>query len=176
MPDTPARRSARPPGGPSSPPPRSGGPAGVPAQQAGTRRVPPVTLAAVAAGGVIGALARHGLATAFPHPPGGFPWVTFATNVIGCALIGVLMVLLTEAGRGHPLARPFLGPGVLGGFTTFSAYVADIGGLAAGGAPQVALVYLSATVTAAVTATHLAAQATRALAGLRRTGPSGEAG
>ncbi|MFB9893594.1 fluoride efflux transporter FluC [Planobispora takensis] len=133
-------------------------------------------MAAVAAGGVIGALARHGLASAFPHPPGGFPWTTFATNVIGCALIGVLMVLVTEAGRGHPLVRPFLGPGVLGGFTTFSAYVADIGGLAAGGAPQVALVYLFATVAAAVTATHLAAQATRALAGLRRTGPSGEAG
>ncbi|WP_261988702.1 fluoride efflux transporter FluC, partial [Streptomyces sp. wa22] len=55
-----------------------------------------------------------------------FPWAVFAVNVTGCALIGVLMVLLAERGTvTHPLVRPFLGVGVLGGFTTFSTYAAS---------------------------------------------------
>ncbi|MFC4061928.1 CrcB family protein [Planomonospora corallina] len=121
--------------------------------------------AVVAVGGVLGALARYGLVSAFPHPPGGFPWATFAVNVAGCALIGVLMVLITETWQAHRLVRPFLGVGVLGGFTTFSAYVADIAALAAAGAERTALLYLPATVAGAVTAVHLAAAATRALTG-----------
>ncbi|MBG0832242.1 CrcB family protein [Planomonospora sp. ID67723] len=141
----------------------------IPEQRDELRRAPWSTLAAVSAGGVIGALARHGLSEAFPRPAGGFPWATFAVNVIGCALIGVLMVLIGETRAAHRLARPFLGVGVLGGFTTFSAYVADIGRLAAGGAPRLALVYLFGTVAAAVAATQLAASGTRAITRLRRT-------
>ncbi|GAA2856342.1 hypothetical protein GCM10010517_14650 [Streptosporangium fragile] len=76
-------------------------------------------------------------------------------------MIGVLMVLVTETRQAHPLLRPFFGIGMLGGFTTFSAYIADIGGTAAAGAPQTALVYMFATVAAAVTAAHLGAAATR---------------
>ena len=41
-------------------------------------------------------------------------------NTSGCLLIGVLMVLIVEARQGHRLVRPFLGVGVLGGYTTFS--------------------------------------------------------
>ena len=75
--------------------------------------VPWSTLAAISAGGVIGALARFGLATAFPHPAGSFAWTTFWINVSGCLLIGVLMVLVTDVWPGHRLQRPFLGTGVL---------------------------------------------------------------
>ena len=53
-------------------------------------------LAAISAGGVCGALARYGLATAWPHGAPGFPWATLVTNVSGSLLIGVLMVLVTE--------------------------------------------------------------------------------
>src|SRR5450756_385200 len=70
------------------------------------RPVPVAVLAAISLGGVIGALARYGLGAAFPHDAGQFPWSTFAINVTGCLLIGVLMVLLTDpAGRPHRLAR-----------------------------------------------------------------------
>lgn len=109
-------------------------------------------LAAISAGGVIGGLARHGLEVSFVHPVTGFPWVTFGINVSGSLLIGVVMVLVTEVWRDARLLRPFLGVGVLGGFTTFSTYLLDIQqGVAAGGA-TIAVVYLTATVLAALAA------------------------
>ncbi|MGC5014469.1 fluoride efflux transporter FluC [Streptosporangium sp. DT93] len=125
----------------------------VPAHRAELGRAPWGTLGAISAGGTAGALARHGLTVAFPYPPDGLPWVTFAINVSGCLLIGLLMVFVTEIPGVHPLVRPFLGVGVLGGFTTFSTYVVDIERLAAAGAPRVALGYLFGTVAAAVAAT-----------------------
>src|ERR1700689_208306 len=111
--------------------PASTGPAGITgAEHAGQAPARPDagwrTLAVIAVGGAAGALARYGLATAFPHPAGSFDWVTLGINVSGCALIGALMVAITEVWPGHPLARPFLAVGVLGGFTTFSTYIVDI--------------------------------------------------
>ncbi|MEU7893247.1 fluoride efflux transporter CrcB [Nonomuraea sp. NPDC049152] len=108
--------------------------------------------AAIAVGGMAGALARYGLGVAFPSAAGGFPWTTFAINVLGCLLIGALMVVVTERPGVHPLTRPLLGVGVLGGFTTFSTYVVEAHRLIASGAVVVALVYLVATVLTAVTA------------------------
>src|SRR5665647_2624522 len=78
-----------------------------PAEPRRHRAVPVAVLAAISLGGSVGALARYGLGAAFPHDAGQFPWSTFAINVTGCLLIGVLMVLLTDpAGRPHRLARP----------------------------------------------------------------------
>jgi CrcB protein len=51
-----------------------------------------------------------------------FPWGTLAVNVIGCFLIGILAYLADTRGILHPQARLFLIVGVLGGFTTFSAF------------------------------------------------------
>ncbi len=112
---------------------------------------PAAVLGAIAAGGVLGALARAGVQTAFPHPPTGFPWATFGVNVTGCLLIGVLMAVLTARPAG-PLVRPFLGVGVLGGFTTFSTYAVDAQRTVAAGAPGTALAYLAATVFGALLA------------------------
>ncbi|MEU3457027.1 CrcB family protein [Micromonospora sp. NPDC006766] len=112
---------------------------------------PAAVLGAIAAGGVLGALARAGLQTAFPHPPTGFPWATFGINVLGSLLIGALMAVLTARPAG-PLARPFLGVGVLGGFTTFSTYVVDTQRAATAGAPGTALAYLAATLVGALVA------------------------
>jgi CrcB protein len=118
----------------------------------GELRTGPVpVLAAISAGGACGALARYGLATAWPHPPAGFPWATFVTNVSGCLLIGVLMVLVPEVLPGR-LVRPFLGVGVLGGYTTFSTYIVDVHQAASVGAAGVALAYLTGTVAAAILA------------------------
>ena len=83
-------------------------------------------LAAVAAGGAIGSVGRYGLAVALPHQPTDFPWATFITNAAGCFAIGVLMVVVAQVLPGRPLLRPFLGVGVLGGFTTFSTYALEI--------------------------------------------------
>jgi protein CrcB len=72
--------------------------------------------------------ARYSLAQPLPTRPGQFPWTTFAANLLGCLLIGVLTVLITEVFSARRLVRPFLGVGVLGGFTTFSTYAVDIRG------------------------------------------------
>lgn len=120
-------------------------------------------LAVVALGGALGGLGRYLLAEAWPAPPGGFPTATLVTNVVGCALIGVLMVLVTDAFAPHPLLRPFLGTGVLGGFTTFSTYAVGIRGLLGDGHLLVALGYLVATPVGALLSVWLGAAGTRRL-------------
>ncbi|GGO28069.1 hypothetical protein GCM10011576_53270 [Micromonospora parathelypteridis] len=129
---------------------------------------PATILATIAAGGVLGTLARAGLQHAAPHPPTGFPWATFGINLSGCLLIGVLMAVLGHLGGGHPLARPFFGVGVLGGFTTFSTYAVDVQQAFVAGAPGIALAYLAATVLGALVAVGLGDAATAGL--LRRWG------
>jgi fluoride exporter len=123
--------------------------------------VPWAVLGAVSLGGTLGALGRYGLATAWPHRPGRFPWATFVTNISGCLLIGVLMVLITEVWAAHRLLRPFLGVGVLGGYTTFSTYSVEIQQLVAAGAARTALAYLAGTLAAALAAGYLGIALTR---------------
>ncbi|MEO3861858.1 CrcB family protein [Acrocarpospora sp. B8E8] len=123
----------------------------VPAERAELRPTPFPVLAAISAGGVLGALGRYGIGVALPHPPGGFPWSTFLVNISGCLLIGVLMVLITEVWTAR-LLRPFLGVGVLGGYTTFSTYVLDIHQTMTNGAPTTALLYAAATLIGALLA------------------------
>jgi CrcB protein len=106
-------------------------------------------LAVISAGGVLGSLARYGAQAAFPHTRDGFPWATFGINVVGSLFIGVLMVIVAEVGAGRPLLRPFVGVGVLGGFTTFSTYVVDIHQATRAG---IALAYLAATLVGALAA------------------------
>lgn len=107
-------------------------------------------VAAVSAGGALGAAARYGISVALPHPPGSFAWSTFLVNAVGCLLIGVLMAFLARGWAASRLTRPFLGVGVLGGFTTFSTYVMDVHVALTAGAAGGALVYLAATVLVAV--------------------------
>ncbi|MEV4368227.1 CrcB family protein [Nonomuraea sp. NPDC049637] len=135
----------------------------VPAQRGELARAPVATLAVIAAGGVLGALARYAVLTAFPVPPGGFAWPTLAVNVTGCLLVGLLMVAITEVWQAHPLTRPFLGVGVLGGFTTFSTSIADAQGALAAGQPRTALAYLAVTLVAALVAVFLGQTLGRAL-------------
>lgn len=129
------------------------------------RRAPVV--AAVAAGGVLGAEARYAL-TLLQGDAATFPWATFVINVAGCVSIGVLMVVLLDLTSPHRLARPFLGVGVLGGFTTFSTYAVDIQTMLVGGRPLAALGYLALTPVAALAGVWAGAAATRALIRHRR--------
>lgn len=104
-------------------------------------------LAAIYAGGVLGALARVGLAQATPHGPGGWPWGTFAVNMVGALLLGFFFARLGD----HPedsLAHPFLTTGICGTLTTFSTMqlelfeMVDVGH--AGGAAAYLVVTLAA--------------------------------
>jgi CrcB protein len=79
-------------------------------------------------GSALGGGARLWLTTVIGRPLGtAFPWGTLAVNVLGCLLVGILGALFAPPGRLHdaqPL-RVFLVVGVLGGFTTFSAFALD---------------------------------------------------
>ena len=111
-----------------------------------------VLLAAIAAGGVIGAETRYGLARALAHPADGFPWSTLITNVLGCLLIGGLMAALADRPHAPRLARPFLGVGVLGGFTTYSTFAVDTVHLTDAGRIGVAALYVATTLVAGTVA------------------------
>jgi CrcB protein len=139
------------------------------AQRRASRRGHGPILAAVAAGGVIGALTRYGASLWLPHAPGAFPWATFTINVSGCLLIGVLMVLISEVWSAHPLLQPFLGTGVMGGYTTFSAYAVDARGLLGARHPGVGFVYLGGTLTCALVAVYAGVLIARWATGSRRS-------
>jgi fluoride exporter len=102
-------------------------------------------LAAIAVGGVAGAEARYGLGVALPHTDRQLPWATLLVNVTGCLAIGVLMVLLLELTSPHRLARPFLGIGLLGGYTTFSTFSVEVERLVRAHRPGLAMLYVTVT-------------------------------
>ena len=118
-------------------------------------------VAVVALGGAIGATGRYAASLWWPAQSGGFPWTTFWTNVVGCAVIGVFMVVITDVWAAHRLVRPFFGTGVLGGFTTFSTYAVDIQKLIKAHETARELAYLGATLLAALAAVWCAAWTTR---------------
>lgn len=141
-------------------------------QRAELRRAPWTTLGAISVGGALGSLARYRLSVAFPHRPDEFAWATWSVNVAGCLLIGVLMVAITEVWRAPRLARPFLGVGVLGGFTTFSAYAVEAQQALEAGAARTGLLYLVTTVAGALVAVYVGVNLARSAARHVRRGRS----
>jgi fluoride exporter len=107
--------------------------------------VSPRVLAAIALGGVVGSLGRYAVGMALPHAAEEFPWATLVVNVTGAFAMGLLVAYLVDRPGAHPLARPFVGVGVLGGWTTFSALAMDAVALGAADRAQVALGYVAAT-------------------------------
>ena len=80
------------------------------------------TLLLIGLGGMAGAILRHGAVTAVNRiTDSPFPWGTLAVNVAGSLALGVLMVL-TERMQAGPALRRFAGVGLIGAFTTFSAF------------------------------------------------------
>ncbi len=108
-------------------------------------------VAAVALGAVVGATARWWLGEVQPDPSG-FPWTTFGINVVG----SFLLAALPAAGvvRRQRLLALALGPGVLGGFTTLSAYALQARDLLAGGSTVTAATYLLGTLAACLVSVH----------------------
>jgi CrcB protein len=113
-----------------------------------------VTVAVVAAGGAAGAVARYRLGVWFPTSSVGFPWTTLAINVSGSFLLALLPALTLV--RRHPLLPPLLGPGLLGGFTTLSAYSEQTRHLLDAGRTGVAAAYVVVTLAACLAAVALA--------------------
>ncbi len=105
----------------------------------------------VAAGGAAGALLRHAVDTS--TSPGLLPWPTLVINVVGAFVLGVLPALGVVR-RSRPVATT-LGPGVLGGFTTVSAWAGQVRDLAGSGHAALAGTYLALTLAAGLGAAAL---------------------
>ena len=97
----------------------------------------------VGAGGFLGASLRYAVSLGMLRWSGTFPWATLTINVVGCLLIGLAM----PAVEGRPGWLLFLVPGILGGFTTFSAFGHESWKLVQNGTPVLAGVYVAASVT-----------------------------
>lgn len=81
---------------------------------------------AIALGGGIGAVARHFLSYRVAQLLGfGFPFGTLAVNILGAFLMGILVILFAERYALSQEVRAFLTVGLLGGFTTFSAFTME---------------------------------------------------
>jgi fluoride exporter len=110
---------------------------------------PAVTASVVAVGGALGSVARYLLGLAGSPAPG-FPWPTLAVNWSGAFLLGLVAAVLWRRPAASPLWRPFLGTGVLGGFTTFSAVTVEVVTRVDGGRPAMAVGYVVLTFTVGV--------------------------
>jgi CrcB protein len=100
---------------------------------------------ATSAGGVVGAEGRYGLDLALPTGVDSFPWSTVVINATGSLLLGILMTVLLSLPRPHRLVRPFLGVGVLGGYTTYSTFAVDAESLLRAHRAAAALAYVAVT-------------------------------
>jgi CrcB protein len=108
------------------------------------------SLILVMSGGAIGAALRYGLWRALPVAEGGWPWPTFAANVIGGLAMGVLAAWVLRGDNSAESLRLFVGVGVLGGFTTFSAFSLEMMQMVERGQVGMAAAYALASVLLAL--------------------------
>ena len=106
-----------------------------------------------AVGGAIGTVARHLANVGFGRWLGaGFPWSTLFVNVVGGFLMGALIEALALRFEGSIELRTFLATGILGGFTTFSAFSMDAVLLMQRGETATAALYIGASVLLSILA------------------------
>jgi len=122
-------------------------------------------LAAIFVGGGIGSVLRYAVTLVVTQRFGpGFPWATFAINITGSLIIGLVFELSQTRALGvTPLVRIFLVTGVLGGYTTFSTFSLDMVTLASERAFNLALLYGAGSVIIGFIAAYAGIVAVRAL-------------
>jgi fluoride exporter len=116
----------------------------------------PRELAAIFAGGCVGALARAGLVEAFPVAPGHWPWVTLFVNLAGTLALGLFVTRLQERLPPSAYRRPLLGTGFCGALTTFSTLQVELLHMLDARRYGVAAVYAAVSLTAGYFAMTLA--------------------
>jgi CrcB protein len=120
-------------------------------------------LGAVALGGALGSVGRYAAASAVGHAVGtAFPWGTLAVNVVGGFVIGALAELFALRWDASPETRAFLVTGILGGFTTFSAFSLELALMVERHAWLPAAAYVAASVALSLLATFAGMWALRA--------------
>lgn len=118
-------------------------------------------LVAIYVGGVLGALARVGLAQAAPTGAGAWPWATFAVNMAGALALGYIVTRLQERLPPSSYRRPLLGTGFCGALTTFSTLQLELFGMLDTGRLGLAAAYAAATIIGGFVCVHLSTAAVR---------------
>jgi CrcB protein len=118
-------------------------------------------LAAIYAGGCLGAVARVGIDQLIPGRAGHWPWATFVINVAGCLALGYFTTRLQERLPLTLYRRPFAGTGFCGAFTTFSTFQLEILTLLDHGRGGLAAAYAAASVAAGFAGVALATAVVR---------------
>ena len=118
-------------------------------------------LAAIFAGGVVGALARSALAESFPAHAGQWPWATFAVNLLASLLLGYFITRLQERLPPFTYRRAFFGTGVCGALSTFSTVTLELLRMIDGAHWALALAYASASAVAGLGAVFLSTKLVR---------------
>jgi CrcB protein len=124
-------------------------------------RSDPRELAAIFAGGALGAIARAELADALPAGRGAWPWATFTVNVVGAFLLGYFTTRLQERLPLSAYRRPLLGTGFCGGLTTFSTMQLELLRMLDAGDLALAAAYTLASLAAGFAAVALATNLVR---------------
>lgn len=109
-------------------------------------------LGAIFLGGMVGALARAGLAEALADPGVGWPWATFAVNVVGAALLGYWFTVLPHT----QYRRPLLTTGFCGALTTFSTVQVELVEMIEAGRVPLACLYLVVSIAAGLVGVQVA--------------------
>ncbi len=118
-------------------------------------------LAAIAAGGAIGALARVGLSRAFPSAAGTWPWAIFAINLVGTFMLGYFVTRLQERLPVSTLRRPLLATGLCGALTTFSTVQVEMLQMIDAHRDALAAGYIAASVSGGYLLVHVASALVR---------------
>jgi CrcB protein len=118
-------------------------------------------LAAIFAGGIVGALARTGLAQTLTHGKDAWPWATFAVNIVGAFLLGYFATRLQERLPISSYPRPLLGTGLCGALTTFSTVQLELFDMVRRHDWALAAGYGAATIATSFAAVVLATAAVR---------------
>ncbi len=113
-------------------------------------------LAAIFAGGALGALARAVLATLAAPDPARWPWPTFTVNIVGAFLVGYFTTRLLERLPLSSYRRPLLGTGLCGGLTTFSTMQVETLRMIQAGHWGLAAGYTVVSIVVGLVAVHLA--------------------
>jgi fluoride exporter len=118
-------------------------------------------LAAIFAGGALGAIARTALGEALVHKPDQWPWATFIANIAGAFLLGYFATRLQERLPLSSYRRPALGTGFCGALTTFSTMQVELYRMFDAGAVGLALAYAGASLIAGFGAVLVATKLVR---------------
>ena len=122
------------------------------------------TVMAIALGGALGAVARHFISHWSVVALGnGFPWGTLTVNVVGCFALGVVVEVMALVWSPAAEWRAFVTVGVLGAFTTFSAFALDISILHERGEMLQAILYVTVSVAGSIAAILAGMSLTRAV-------------